>query len=451
MSRREHSESWRRELLQLAGWLGAGLLIGLISGAVTLCLLLALGGYTAIHLRRLDALGGWLARGARLDRTPELGGGWDALVQQIERLRTSADQRKQRLLVLRRSQHEFTDAIPDATLILRDNDEIEWANSAAERLLGIRNPQDLGQRIGNLLRDPSLREYLRRGEFARPFELISPRPEGFELDLRVVEFGDGQRLLTARDVTASHRLQTVRRDFVANVSHELRTPLTVIAGYLEVLEGEDLSPELARGVDSMSRQTTRMTRIVEDLLALSRLEMEQSDPEDDEEIAVAGLARKLAEDAARLSGERGHRIEVQTDDALLLRANPLELGSALSNLVNNAVSHTPNGTAIRVSWETCPGGACFTVRDSGPGIDAEHLPRLTERFYRVDPGRSRASGGTGLGLSIVKHAVMRNGGQLEIDSRPGEGSRFMCRFPAERLLRRNRVAAADDNGAGTRR
>jgi two-component system phosphate regulon sensor histidine kinase PhoR len=203
-----------------------------------------------------------------------------------------------------------------------------------------------------------------------------------------------------------------------------------------VLSEERLDEPLAQGVDSMSRQATRMKRIVEDLLTLSRLEMGQSDPESEEDIAVAGLARKLAEDAGRLSGGRGHVIDVDVDDGLILHASAVELGSALSNLVNNAVNHTPPGTAIHVSWKACPGGAVFSVADEGAGIDLEHLPRLTERFYRVDPGRSRASGGTGLGLSIVKHAVMRNGGQLEIDSRPGMGATFSCRFPAERTKRR---------------
>lgn len=427
---------WLRELLRAGGILAAGLLIGLLSGAVTVCLLIAALLLIAFQLRQLRMVTDWLTHGARRSDTPEISGAWEELTVQVDRMRSTAEKRKQRLSDVITRMRSFTEAIPDATVILRSNDEIEWANSAAERLLGIRKPQDLGQRIGNLLRDPALRSYLQRGEFDQPLELISPRPEGYELDLRVVEYGDGQRLLTARDVTASHRLQTVRRDFVANVSHELRTPLTVIAGYLEVLAEEDLGPDLDRGVDSMGRQAIRMKRIVEDLLTLSRLEMDQSDPEADEEIAVAGLARKLAEDAQRLSGERGHQIQVEVVEGLNLLANPLELGSALSNLVNNAVNHTPDGTRIHVIWHRCPGGACFEVRDEGLGIDPEHLPRLTERFYRVDPGRSRASGGTGLGLSIVKHAVNRNGGQLDIESEPGVGTRFTCRFPVERLQQR---------------
>jgi two-component system phosphate regulon sensor histidine kinase PhoR len=239
----------------------------------------------------------------------------------------------------------------------------------------------------------------------------------------------------ARDTTSLRRLEAVRRDFVANVSHELRTPLTVINGYIESFDGESMSDYVRDGISAIDRQTRRMLTIVQDLLMLSRLELEPPDPAAAEPVPAAELVAGAVRDAERLSGERGHVITTDLDEGLCINGVYGELSSALGNLVTNAVQHTPDGTAIHVEWRADGDGGLFSVRDRGQGIDPRHLTRLTERFYRVDTSRSRARGGTGLGLSVVKHSVARNGGELEIDSVPGRGSTFRVRFPAERVQR----------------
>jgi two-component system phosphate regulon sensor histidine kinase PhoR len=253
------------------------------------------------------------------------------------------------------------------------------------------------------------------------------------LQFQITLYGDDERLLMARDITRLHRLEEMRRDFVANVSHELRTPLTVLAGYLETYAtyADQLPPRFARGLPRMQEQTSRMQNLVSDLLLLSRLEIDRGG-EDHTPLAMDALLGSVQRDAAALSAGR-HTVEVELVEPRSLLGSEQEIHSALSNLAFNAVRYTPEGSRIVLRWRSHGDGACLEVIDDGEGIDPVHLPRLTERFYRVDKGRSAATGGTGLGLAIVKHVLLRHGARLEIDSRPGQGARFCCLFPAERL------------------
>jgi len=430
------SNAWKIEIHRLAGTGLAALLAAGLTGHWALSFLGALGLYVAWHLRQMYLVERWLLGGSSISQAPNCSGIWDQLVHHIYRQQQRNRQRKKRLTAIVNRFHQSTEAMPDAAVVLGDHHEIEWSNRAARSLLGIRNPQDHGQRIDNLVRDPRFHEYLNRGDYERPIDITSSLDEEVELNIRVIPYGDGQHLLMVRDTSTLRRLEAVRRDFVANVSHELRTPLTVIAGYVESFEGEDLPEHVREGLEAIDRQSKRMLTIVQDLLVLSRLELEPTDPGAAEEIDLDRLLSGLVEDARRVSGVQGHRIELRVEPGLGLRAVSSELASAFGNLITNAVRHTPPGTPIEVAWHTSRhGGGVLCVRDEGPGIERRHLKRLTERFYRVDPGRSRERGGTGLGLSVVKHALGRNGGTLEIESTPGQGSCFCCRFPAERLVR----------------
>jgi two-component system phosphate regulon sensor histidine kinase PhoR len=428
------ADAWRTEVWRLIGTTLVGLLTALLTGYWVLAFLGVLVLYVAWHLRQMYLLERWLMSGGSLTRAPDSSGIWDQLVHHIYRLQQHNRRRQKRLTNIVNRFHRSTEAMPDAAIVLGENREIEWANRAAAPLLGIRNPQDHGQRIDNLMRAPAFHDYLTRGDYQEPLDIPSPVDENVELNIRVVAYGDGQHLLMARDASSLRRQEAVRRDFVANVSHELRTPLTVMTGYLESFEGETMSEHVREGFNAIDRQARRMHSIVQDLLTLSRLEMEPADTGAVEAVPVAELVTGLARDAERLAGERGHRVTVEADAALELRGVPGELSSAFANLITNAVQHTPDGTAVSVTWAADGAGALLSVADGGQGIEAQHLPRLTERFYRVDTSRSRARGGTGLGLSVVKHAIARNGGELDIDSVPGEGSTFHCRFPAERVV-----------------
>lgn len=428
-------EVWRDELGRLLAVLVPALILGGLLGEVAWTLLAALGGLAAWHVRQLVGLVQWLQAGVKRKHAPALSGIWGHIVDQIQRRQERNRQRRKRLTSMLERFQRSTEALPDATVVLDNNHAIEWANSAARTLLGIDGVRDQGTRIHHLLRDPNFQAYLADSGAEEAVDMTAPRLPDTELNVRVIPYGDGQYLLMARDVSNLRRLETVRRDFVANVSHELRTPLTVIKGYAEASADDDLPIYVQDGLEAIERQTERMQAIVDDLLALSRMELDPVDLAAAEWVPVAEMVAGYVRDAERLSGERGHVITVDTDPALGVRGAHSELASAFANLINNAVQHTPGGTRIDVTWQgDTEGGATYSVCDNGPGIEPEHVPRLTERFYRVDPGRSRARGGTGLGLALVKHAIARNGGELTIDSEPGRGSCFRCHFPAERVI-----------------
>ncbi len=409
------------------------LLLGWATGHVLLFLLLATFGYLVWHLYNLSRLRRWL-RQAELSSLPVSSGMWGSAFDGIYRLREGSLRRRKRLNRLLKRFYKLAAALPDATVMLGEHDIIEWYNKPAQKLLGLQPSADVGQYIGNLLRHPVFRAYLDKGGSDEPIEIPSPEDENIILSVHLVSYGKNRRLLTARDITRLYRLEQMRRDFVADVSHELRTPLTVIAGYLESMadSSDELPADWQRSVVLMEQQTQRMQHIVTDLLFLARMENDVQSGEK-EAIDVSALLAAIREDAMSLSGDNKHVISLDADPDLLIKGDYEELRSVFSNLIFNAVQYTPAGGKIAIRWHQAEGGARFEVKDSGQGIAAHHIPRLTERFYRIDVGRSREKGGTGLGLAIVKHVMNRYRGYLEIESKIGKGSRFSCYFPAEAL------------------
>ena len=320
-------------------------------------------------------------------------------------------------------------ALRDALVLLDPDGHVRWCNPAAQRLLGIAWPRDRGLPVADRFGDGEVGTWLRQAR-GDADDIASPVDPAVRLQLSLIPYGDRRRLLIARDISRVTKLEQVRRDFVANVSHELRTPLTVIHGYLELLDPEDV-PALAPVLNEMRTQSQRMRQIVEDLLELSRLEMQQHIPE--ERVEMAPLLESLQREAEALSHGK-HRVTVEDEGHVDLLGSPKDLHSAFSNLVSNAVRYTPEGGGITIRWRRTPTGAEYSVKDTGYGIPADHLSRLTERFYRVSSSRSRATGGTGLGLSIVKHVLNPHDAGLRIESEPGEGSTFTCVFDKARLL-----------------
>lgn len=422
----------------MAALFGAALFVGwLLSvphGAFTLALMIYLGW----HLYNLYRLERWYYR-RKKRQPPDAPGIWGEAFHHIYQLQKRNRQRKQRLTAIVARFKESTAAMPDATVVLSKDDYIEWFNKAAKTYLGLKTKQDVGQRIDNLIRHPRFIEFLARGDFSEPLELPSPLDDQRSFAFRIVPYGQNQKLLVVRDITRIKRLERMRSDFVANVSHELRTPLTVVSGYLEnMLDDEEAHSQYwHKSLQQMQGQTSRMTRLVEDLLMLSRLEDEEKTVVRDE-IAVPAMLAALIEDAKILSGERQHHISLDCDQSLWLRGSDKELGSAFTNLLFNAVNYTPDEGYIDVSWFQEGDKVIFEVKDDGIGIMAAHVDRLTERFYRVDAGRSREAGGTGLGLAIVKHVLDRHGAKLEIESRPSLGSSFRCVFPESLAIHRHK-------------
>jgi two-component system phosphate regulon sensor histidine kinase PhoR len=327
-------------------------------------------------------------------------------------------------------------------VILDREYRIEWANPTAAHHFRIDARRDLGQPIAHFVRHPDFVAWLEAGEFGEPLVLRGVRGETVLL-VRLIEFGDEQKLLSSRDVTAQERLETMRRDFVANVSHELKTPITVLAGFVETLGDATMEMSAAqrkRYLGLMAEQARRMQQLIEDLLTLSALESSPA-PEDEQPIAMRAFVEQLADEARALSGSR-HRIQARVDRDARLLGSPRELHSAFSNLVSNAVRYTPEGGTVTLFWTLEDHRGAFGVTDSGIGVESRHIPRLTERFYRVDHGRSRETGGTGLGLAIVKHVLTRHQASLEVESELGKGSTFRAVFPAQRVTPGDPVQAA---------
>lgn len=424
---------WLQEMLYLGLLLIMALMAGWFLGHVNRWLFIAIAIYLAWHIFNLYRLERWLGhnRGFNIPRTIGI---WDDIFNNCYQLRKRERERKWRLVQLLREIRDSTAAMPDGMVILDRVGEIRWLNEAAGRLLHLRVPQDVGQRLANLMRHPDFVPYLNSNRYDEPISLVSPFSRGLYLNLSIVPYGSDQRLLLVRDTTRLHRLEAMRSEFVANASHELRSPLTVMRGYLDAMrEDGRLRQMWGKPLDEMHHQTARMTAIVGDLLELSRLETELRQAPY-APIDVAKLVRGIRDEALSL-GQGPASILLKVDAALFLLGAEHEIYSAFSNLVFNAMKYTPAEGGVTVTWAQENQGACFTVADTGIGIPATHIPRLTERFYRVDKSRHRDSGGTGLGLAIVKHVLQHHGAILAIDSEPGHGSRFSCRFPQERVSR----------------
>ena len=410
----------------LMAWIVAGPVWAWVAAAAVLALRVL---YHAAHLAGLMR---WL-QGPSLRALPQGRGIWEEALAELHSYLKRRDTDEEGL---RRALARFRAAgraLPDGVVILDGEDRIEWSNPTAQRHFGIDPARDIGQPVTNLVRFPDFVAYLRRGDFREPLVLRHGRGERV-LSVRMIEFGAEATLVNSRDVTAEERLDTMRRDFVANVSHELKTPVTVLAGFVETLTDESMAlsdAQRRKYLALMAEQAGRMQHLVEDLLTLSSLESSAA-PEDEEEIDMPPFVGKLLDEARALSAGR-HRIDSEVEPGRSLVGSVRELHSALSNLVSNAVRYTPAGGSIMLSWRIDRGEGVFAVVDTGIGVEAQHIPRLTERFYRVDHSRSRETGGTGLGLAIVNHVLARHEATLEIDSAPGRGSTFRAVFPARRL------------------
>lgn len=428
-------------------WIAAGLIALLLFGyAVELPWLffsLGLLIYLFWHLRQLVRLVRWLSQN-ELDMPPDASGLWGDIFRHLYRIQRHNRHRQEKLMLVLNRYKESTEAMPDATIILGRNWEIEWFNSKCESYFGLQKKRDVGQILSNLIRNPALLAFIENQTVGKnqssgennsnehTLELLSPDKQKL-LSIRLIPYGN-KYLLIARDVTSIQKLKTMRRDFVANVSHELRTPLTVIGGYLETLE-EHLKeePVFANSIQLMQQQSNRMCHIVEDLLLLSKIESGEQQSLKNEFIDMSALVMMLKKEAIVMSQGK-HKIAAFSSGLKWLKGDTNELQSAFSNLVSNAIRYTPEGGEVNIRWyQDDEQQGCFEVQDNGDGIAPQHLERLTERFYRVDVGRSRDTGGTGLGLAIVKHVASHHQGKLNIASQLGVGSVFRCEFPEQML------------------
>ena len=425
---------WLQESLFISLLLIAALVAGWLFGYAGWWLLFAIAAYLGWYVFNLYRLVRWLDYSHRFD-VPGSFGVWEDLFSYVYQLKRTGRDRKWRLVQLLREIRNSTAAMPDGMVILDKVGEIRWLNEAAGRLLHLRVPQDIGQRIANLVRHPDFIPYLNSNRYDQPITLISPFSRSLYLSISIVPYGSNQRLLIVRDNTRLHRLEAIRSEFVANASHELRSPLTVMHGYLEAMRDDPtLRKTWGKPLEEMHHQTSRMTAIVSDLLELSRLETElRQAPYAPIDIAV--LVRGIRDEALAL-GQGPSNIKLEIESDMFLLGAEHEIYSAFSNLVFNAMKYTPTGGSVTITWASYGSGASLTVADTGIGIPAAHIPRLTERFYRVDASRHRDSGGTGLGLAIVKHVLQHHGAVLAIESEPGHGSKFMCKFPQERINRK---------------
>lgn len=427
---------WLRTIAWLLPWALLALIAWAVDGARAATFIFAVGLLAVLcwHILHLHRLIRWTTD-LSVPPPPTSGGWSDPMARLYRHIRT-----QDRELTFARdtmgSLLAAAQSLPDGAVMLDENFRIDWCNRVARQHLGLRLPADRGRKLLDLMRTPEFVRYAQQPDWPEPMQMAAPGHHGRILQVQITTYAVRQRLLLTRDVTQLERLETTRRDFVANVSHELRTPLTVLAGFVETLRDlpPDAIPEAQRNqyLDLMQEQSRRMQSIVADLLTLSTLESSPATdhPKVIDMQALIGVARQQAE---ALSNGR-HQFDWQITRGLDLFGTETEMASGVSNLLINAVRYTPGDGRITVRWELCPDGhARFTVIDTGIGIEAQHLPRLTERFYRVDRSRSRSSGGTGLGLAITKHVAMRHDAELEIRSEPGKGSSFALVFPPERL------------------
>nr|WP_269134880.1 phosphate regulon sensor histidine kinase PhoR [Pseudescherichia vulneris] len=421
--------SWKRLVLELFLSCIPALVLGAMFGYLPWFLLASVTGLLIWHFWNLLQLSWWLW----VDRsmTPPPGhGSWEPLLYGLHQMQLRNKKRRRELGSLIKRFRSGAESLPDAVVLTTEEGVIFWCNGLAQQLLGLRWPDDNGQNILNLLRYPEFTQYLKQQTFTKPLNLVLNN--GRHLEIRVMPYSEQQLLMVARDVTQMHQLEGARRNFFANVSHELRTPLTVLQGYLEMMQEQTLAGATReKALHTMREQTSRMEGLVKQLLTLSKIEA--SPIHTPNEVIDVPMMLRVVEREAQTLSQQQQTLEFHVDSSLKVLGSDEQMRSAISNLVYNAVNHTPPATHIVVSWQRVANGVEFSVEDNGPGIAAEHIPRLTERFYRVDKARSRQTGGSGLGLAIVKHAVNHHDSRLEITSEPGKGTRFSFTLP-ERLI-----------------
>lgn len=423
-----HWDYWRLiAIVSIAGF------VGLLFGHMLIFMFIATFAYAAWLQLTWNRLFSWLKE-PKKHQPPSVDGVIDDICREIDRVAKQNRSRKKRLRGYLKQFQAATAALPDAVVVMGDFGKVEWANKAAQELLGVRWPQDSHVRVNNLIRDPEFQKLLHAPINKDSVAVVaSPVRAEQQLEVKIVNYMGKGRLLIARDMTQTIKLQRMRRDFVANVSHELRTPLTVLHGYLEMFSAESSAQQWGQALPVMQKQTQRMDAMIKDLLTLSQLEMGEK-PLGHKPIDVGDLLRSIVKDAEQLQQYQQHTINLELESDKLLLADSDELRSAVSNLVFNAVKYTPADSTVTIRWKVDAENGCIEVSDNGLGVAEHHLDRLTERFYRVDSGRSQEAGGTGLGLAIVKHILQRHGAELRISSEVGEGSQFCCCFPAKRVL-----------------
>ncbi|WP_332398884.1 phosphate regulon sensor histidine kinase PhoR [Vibrio metschnikovii] len=429
--------TWKKLAWELAFFYLPWLIVGWVFGHMPWLLLAATALQLVWHLHNQVRFSAWLWDEKRL--TPPSGSGnWESLFNGIYRLQQRQRKKRKELTNLIRRFRNGAESLPDAVVVFRAEGNIVWCNRLAQYLLGFRWPDDAGQPISNLIRTPGFINYLQKNDFSEPLTMYSPLNVERSLELRIVPYTEGEHLMVVRDVTQVKQLEGMRRNFFANVSHELRTPMTVLQGYLEMTEDPDLllGPMWPKAHGVMTEQLNRMSSLVNQLLTLSKIEASPIH-ELDEEVDVPAMLEVLEKEALSLSGEQAHQIRFTVDKQLKVLADEDQLRSAISNLVYNAVKYTPAGAEIQVRWQNIEQGALFEVEDRGEGIAAQHLHRLTERFYRVDKARSRDTGGSGLGLAIVKHALSHHDSHLDIRSEVGVGSCFSFVLPKRLVVKCN--------------
>jgi two-component system, OmpR family, phosphate regulon sensor histidine kinase PhoR len=424
------TESWRMMLVLFVALLG-----GKLSGYWLVSLNGALIGYIGWLLYKIYHLYKWLKNGANSNSLPDNNGILEAITHQIQVLEKKSKKRKKRMSKLLRRFQAIITGLPDATVVINANNEIDWANKMATDYLYIDIKKDHGQRLDNLMRMPNVHKMLANNS-REEIEISLPQHPGRQLTLQFIPVQKDLKLLFARDISERVHIQQMRKNFIANASHELRTPLTVISGYLEMMSADDNLPEyLQTAVNSASAQSARMQHIIEEMLTLSQLEQSELDDQSCTVIDMASIIQGICDNEAALLTDNTHFLETKLESSLLLKGAETEIISVCSNLIHNAIRHTQDGTQVKVTWKkTFSGEACLTVKDNGQGIPAEHLSHLTERFYRVDKGRKQDKGGTGLGLAIVQHIMQRHGGRLTIQSTVSKGSTFTACFPIEKVL-----------------
>ncbi|MCB1663605.1 MAG: phosphate regulon sensor histidine kinase PhoR [Pseudomonadales bacterium] len=429
------------ELRHLTILLLSSLVIGWLLNAVSLVVAFALGGYIFWNLRQLFRLYDWLKNTDPTD-PPNSHGLWGAVFDEIYKLQQRQLKYRARLKRVIKRFRDSTYALKDGFVMLDREGAIEWWNPAAERLLGLESPADVNQLITNLIRDPAFKDYFDSDDYTKELELPAPVNDKITLQYQIAFFGKQERLIIVRDITELKKLEQVRTDFVANMSHELRTPLTVLNGYLETLadNSDQIPPMWLRAAANMRQQTERMKLLVKDLLTLSKLETRSVD-NSLHLVDMNTLLSRVQKDLKPMIEEKNQSLVLHLDSDEQLLGNREELYSLLSNLVVNASKYSPRNSHIEIKWFTNASGGCLSVKDNGVGIDSKEIPRLTERFYRVDKGRSGDSGGTGLGLAIAKHILINHDAHLDIESVPGKGSLFTCKFPPHRLSAPTQTAA----------
>ena len=410
------------------------LLIGVLVGAPFLLLFLGSFSLLVWHYHQLYRLSDWLLN-QRSFNPPEGEGAWEQVFEGIYHLQHRNRKKRNELADLIRRFRDGAEAVPDAVIVLQNDLSIVWCNQLALKVLGLQWPTDHGQRLDNLIREPKFAKYMHKGDFDEALELDNGHAIEQVLEFRVMPYATTQLMVVVRDVTRLKQLEQMRKDFVANVSHELRTPLTVVTGYLEMMDSDNLPPPAMwnKAQTTMLEQCKRMDSLVSQLLSLSRIEGSRRQ-DNDKAINVPQLLGYIQTEAQSINQDKGHELIFDIDSTLDIKGSEDELRSAFSNLVFNAIHYTKPGGKIQVSWVRKNNMACFTVIDNGDGIAAEHINRLTERFYRVDKARSRTTGGSGLGLAITKHVLTRHDSKLNITSEVGKGSCFSFYFSTDKIV-----------------